>query len=241
LTSDPHSASASDLADLPPAPELVQIEVGLLQNFCEILSCPDTGEAAVVDPAWEVDRLLREAERMRVRITKILITHGHHDHVEGVGELVAHTGAAIIVDQREIDKVKGAMGAVAGGSATIHPVTDREIVAIGRRGIRALSTPGHTVGGTCFLTDGYVVTGDVLFIGGCGRTNFPGGNTTQMWSSLQRLAALPEEIRVYPGHNYGATATSTIGRELLENPYLRCATFEEFRSLREASQQRTRG
>jgi hydroxyacylglutathione hydrolase len=229
------SNAAGDAIDLPPAPEVIQIEVGLLQNFCEILYCPETREAAVVDPAWEVDRLLREAGRLDLRITKALITHGHHDHVEGIAELVAHTGAAIVVNEREIDKVEGALRGTSGtpGAAAIIPVADRQTVAIGRRGMRALETRGHTVGGTCFLADGYVVTGDVMFVGGCGRTDFPGGDTAQMWNSLQRLAALPEQTRVYPGHNYGTTPTSTIGRELLENPYLRCETFDEFRALRD--------
>lgn len=218
--------SSADVAGLAPAPEVFQVEVGLLQNFCEILYCPDTGEAAIVDPAFEVDTLLRQAARLQVRPTTILITHTHRDHIDGVEELVAKTGAQVVVHPREAERVRPL-------AKTIVDVRDRLDVAIGRRGVRALETPGHTVGGTCYLADGYVVTGDVLFIGGCGRTDFPGGNAAAMWASLQRLAALPEETRVYPGHNYGATATSTIGRELLENPYLRCATFEEFRDLRE--------
>jgi glyoxylase-like metal-dependent hydrolase (beta-lactamase superfamily II) len=78
-----------------------------------------------------------------------------------------------------------------------------------------------------------VVTGDVLFVVGCGRTDFPGGDTAALWQSLQRLAALPEETRVYPGHDYGETRTSTIAHELRTNRYLRCATLEEFRALRE--------
>jgi hydroxyacylglutathione hydrolase len=78
-----------------------------------------------------------------------------------------------------------------------------------------------------------VVTGDVLFVGGCGRTDFTGGNTAAMWTSLQRLAALPEETRVYPGHNYGTTPTSTISRELAENRFLLCKTLEDFRALRD--------
>ena len=88
-------------ARLPPAPEVVQIEVGLLQNFCEILFCPETREAAIVDPAWEVDRLLREVEARGLRVTTALITHTHHDHIEGVGELVAKTGAVVVVSPRE--------------------------------------------------------------------------------------------------------------------------------------------
>ncbi len=217
---------AADLAGLRPAPEVLQLEVGLLQNFCEILYCPDSGEAAVVDPAWEVDRLLRESERLGVRIGLVLVTHTHRDHVEGVGAIVARTGAAVVVHPNEAARIDGA-------ATQIVPVTDRLDVAIGQRGVRALETFGHTTGGTCFLAEGYVVTGDVLFVGGCGRTDFPGGSTAALWESLQRLAALPEETRIYPGHDYGSTPTSTIGRELLENPYLRCGTFEEFKRLRE--------
>jgi glyoxylase-like metal-dependent hydrolase (beta-lactamase superfamily II) len=212
-----------DSKDLPPAPEVFQLEVGLLQNFCELLWCPDTRDGAIVDPAWEVDRLWREAERLGVNVRAALITHTHHDHIEGVEELVAKTGATVYVHPNEAAKL----------AVPSRPVADRMDVAIGRRGVRVLETFGHTVGGTCFLADGYVVTGDVLFVGGCGRTDFPGGSTAAMWDSLQRLARLPEETRVYPGHNYGSTPTSTIGRELLENPYLRCSSFESFRELRE--------
>jgi len=220
------AAGADDTVGLPPAPEVVQIEVGLLQNFCELLYCPDTRVAAIVDPAWEVDRLLREAERLQLKVELALITHTHNDHIEGVDELVAKTGAVVVVNPREAERVSAA------GRALMDAVDGRDI-AIGRRGVRALETRGHTVGGTCYLTDGFVVTGDVLFVSGCGRTDFPGGNTAEMWQSLQRLLRLPEETRVYPGHNYGETVTSTIGHEARTNPYLRCTTFEEFRALRE--------
>lgn len=215
-----------DVVGLPAAPQVFQLEVGMLQNFCELLFCPDTRDAVIVDPAWEVDRLLREAARLGVQVRGALITHTHHDHIEGVEELVRTTGATVYVHPSEADRLP----AVARDRVLL---ADGQDVPIGRCGVRALATPGHTVGGTCFLADGYVVTGDVMFVGGCGRTDFPGGNTASMWSSLQRLAGLPEETIVYPGHNYGSTPTSTMGRELLENPYLRCQTFEAFRDLRE--------
>ena len=223
-------SDGDDIASLPPAPEVIQIEVGMVQNFCEILYCPTTREAAVVDPAWEVDRLLREVQARGLRVTTALITHTHHDHIEGVAELCAATGAAVVVNPREA-------AAVAGGGRTLIDAVDHKIIrkdiAIGQRGVRALETSGHTVGGICYLADGFVVTGDVLFVGGCGRTDFPGGNTAAMWASLQRLMALPEETRVYPGHNYGTTPTSTIAHEIRENRFLRCQTFEEFRAMRE--------
>ena len=227
------SAGAPPLHDdtraLPAAPEVVQIEVGLVQNFCEILFCPDTREAAVVDPAWEVDRLLREAGARGLRVTTILVTHTHVDHIEGVEALAARTGARVVVDPREAEAVRAA----APGTSPLVDADDGRDVPIGRRGVRALHTPGHTVGGTSYLGDGFVITGDVLFVGGCGRTDFPGGDTAALWRSLQRLAALPEETRVYPGHDYGPTPTSTIAHELRTNRYLRCESLEAFRALRE--------
>jgi len=219
-------SARDDASGLPPAPEVVQIEVGLLQNFCEILFCPETREAAVVDPAFEVDRLLQEAAKRDLTVKLALITHTHHDHIDGVGELCDRTGAAVVVNPREA-------AAVRAPGRTLIDAADGQDIAIGRRGVRALFTPGHTVGGTCYLADGFVVTGDVLFVGGCGRTDFTGGDTAQMWNSLQRLTRLPEETRVYPGHDYGDTPTSTIAHELRTNRFLRCATLDEFRALRD--------
>jgi glyoxylase-like metal-dependent hydrolase (beta-lactamase superfamily II) len=167
-----------------------------------------------------------EVETRGLRVSMALITHTHNDHIEGVGELVAKTGASVVVSPREADRVRG-------DAKEVVDAVDGRDVAIGRRGVRVLDTPGHTVGGTCYLADGYLVTGDLLFVGGCGRTDFQGGDTATMWRSLQRVAALPEETRVYPGHDYGPTPTSTIGHELRTNPYLLCKTFEEFRALRE--------
>jgi hydroxyacylglutathione hydrolase len=205
---------------------VLQVEVGLAQNLCEILYCPASGLAAVVDPAWEADRLLREAARLGVRITTILITHTHQDHIEGVAEVVAHTGAVTHVHAHEADRVRAQAGALV-------TVADRQDIAIGQRGVRALETFGHTAGGTSYLADGYVITGDVLFVRGVGRTDLPGGDTAALWHSLQRLLALPEETRVYPGHHYGPTPTSTLGAESADNPFLRCRTLDEFRDLRE--------
>jgi hydroxyacylglutathione hydrolase len=203
--------------------EMVQLEVGMLQNFNELLADPATGACAVVDPAYEVDRLLRIAREKGWRIETVLVTHTHHDHIEGVAELCAATGAVVRVGEREAANVRAAAP-----DAKVAPIGDGERVAIGGQWAEAVKTPGHTVDGTSYRVEGAIITGDTLFIGGCGRTDFPGGDPRVLWRSLQRIAELPEETRVYPGHDYGQTPTSTIGWERTTNPYLLCANEEEF-------------
>ncbi|MSP62566.1 MAG: MBL fold metallo-hydrolase [Myxococcales bacterium] len=207
--------------------QIIQIEVGLLQNFNELIADPATGECAVVDPAYEVDRLLKLARDRGWTIRTVLVTHTHHDHIDGVAELCAATSAVVRVGAREADAVRAAAPGV-----EVRPVSDGERVPIGGESIEALSTPGHTVDGTSYFTGGAIITGDTLFVGGVGRTDFPGGDASTLWRSLQKIAALPEETRVYPGHDYGTTPTSTVGWERTTNPYLRCATEEAFVALR---------
>ena len=210
---------------------VLQLEVGLAQNLNEIIAGPD-GRAAIVDPAYEVDRLLREAAAHDMKIEAVLITHTHHDHIDGLWDTVRLTGARVYVGRGELERARETV-ADAVPSPTIVPLDGGETIDVGEVRITTIATPGHTVAGISYAFDGCVCTGDTLFIGGCGRTDFPGGDPRILWASLQRLAALPEETRVYPGHDYGATPTSTIGHERETNPYLRCKTFEEFRALRE--------
>ena len=198
-----------------------------MSNFNELIADKNALERAVVDPALEVDRLLREAKARNWRITTVLVTHTHHDHVDGVEAMVQATGARVYVGAGEVESLRRAAP-----SAQITGLDGGETVAVGGLQIEALPTPGHTVAGTSYVVEGNVFTGDTLFIGGCGRTDFPGGDAPTLWRSLQRLAALPEETRVYPGHDYGQTPTSTIGWEKTTNPYLLCKSEAEFVALR---------
>lgn len=206
---------------------IFQTEVGMLSNFNELIACTETGQCAVVDPAYEVDRLLREARERQWTIAAVLVTHTHHDHVDGVEEMVRATGARVSVGAGEVDALERAAP-----SAEVVGLVGGEIIEVGKLRIEAVPTPGHTIAGTSYLVDGNVCTGDTLFVGGCGRTDFPGGDAPTLWRSLQRLAALPEETRVYPGHDYGQTPTSTIGWERTTNPYLLCKSEAEFVALR---------
>ena len=207
--------------------EIFQTEVGLLSNFNELITDTATGTCAVVDPAYEVDRLLREAAQRNWRICIIFVTHTHHDHIDGVDELVRATGAPVYVGAGEAENVRQAAP-----TAKVIPVSDGDRIPLGGLSVEALATPGHTVAGTSYLVDGNVMTGDTLFVGGCGRSDFPGGDARVLWRSLQKLASLPEETRVYPGHDYGQSPTSTIGWERSTNPYLLCKSEDEFVALR---------
>jgi glyoxylase-like metal-dependent hydrolase (beta-lactamase superfamily II) len=209
--------------------ELIQVEVGNLANFNELIFDPrdPSGACVVVDPAYEVERLLALARDQGLSIEKILLTHTHQDHVDGAEAMARATSARIYVGAGELEAARRAAP-----SAVIEPVGDGTRIPLGGGELVALATPGHTAAGTSYLCGDAVVTGDTLFIGGCGRTDGPGGDPRTLWRSLNRLAALPDETRVYPGHDYGATPTSTIGRERDTNPYLRCRSEAEFVALR---------
>ncbi|MFV8751909.1 MBL fold metallo-hydrolase [Nannocystaceae bacterium ST9] len=215
----------SERAEIPSL-EILQIEVGLLQNFCEVIGCPITGEAALVDPAFEVDRLLAAAHGRAWRVTTILLTHTHDDHVAGLDEAFAATNALVRCHPLEL--------AIAGGlAARVEPVADGEDVWIGRGRMRAIWTPGHTPGCVCWYgpESAALITGDVLFVGSCGGVSYPGSDPAAMVDSLQRkLGALPDDTRVYPGHDYGKTPTATLGWEFASNPALRATDLDAFRA-----------
>ncbi|MCX4247803.1 MBL fold metallo-hydrolase [Paraliomyxa miuraensis] len=204
--------------------EIVQLEVGLLQNFCEVIGCPRTGEAALVDPAFEVDRLLRIAHDRGWRVTTILLTHTHDDHVAGLDEAAAATGAVVRCHPVELPVARGL-------ARRVEPVADRERITLGDGRIEALHTPGHTPGCVCWYVHepAAVITGDVLFVGSCGGVSYAGSDPAAMVQSLQHtLGALPEHTKVYPGHDYGKTPTSTLAWELTHNPALLADTVEAF-------------
>jgi hydroxyacylglutathione hydrolase len=204
--------------------EIIQMEVGLLQNFCEVIGCPVTGQAALVDPAFEVDRLLAAARARGWTVTTILLTHTHEDHVAGLDEAAAATGAVVRCHPVEVEVARGL-------AARVAPVADGERIAIGQGEVMAVYTPGHTPGCVCWYVPepGAVITGDVLFVGSCGGVSYPGSDPAAMVDSLQnRLGALPEETKLYPGHDYGQTPVSTLAWERLHNPALTSDTYEKF-------------
>lgn len=202
------------------ADAIQQVEVGLIQNLVTILGDPAGAGCALCDPAFELDRLYRLAEARGQAVLAVLLTHSHPDHIEGVPEVARRSGAPIYVGEAEAAAVARYCEGE-GAAPDLRPLRGGERLRLGGLDVEVLATPGHTAAGlSYYLPDlGAVLTGDTLFVESCGRALDP----ARLHHSLRLLAALPEETRIYPGHDYGRAPTSTIGLELERNRFLRCA------------------
>ena len=218
---------------------LKQLELGPMQNFVYVVADPTTREAAVIDPAWEIDRIVERIEGDDLTLTAALITHFHPDHLGG--NLMGHhiQGAAELLERNFPIKVylhkseADFANRIAGLSASDIVRTDgSEDLQLGALRLRFMHTPGHTPGSQCFLVDGRLISGDTLFIGSCGRVDLPGSDPAQLYDSLvNKLKQLPDETILYPGHNYADRMTSTIGEEKRRNMYMRFNRLEDFLGL----------
>lgn len=183
-------------------------------NFTYLIGDEARGDAAIVDPAWDVDRLLTLAAGKGLVIKYVLNTHGHSDHCSGNERVVERTGAKVLGNENATTK-KDAV------------VSDGDTVRVGSIEVRVIYTPGHSPDGTCFLVNNKLLTGDTLFVGECGGVTY--GDPRALYHSLfDRILRLDDSIEVYPGHNYGESPSSTIGYERRNNYTLRPRTEEEF-------------
>jgi hydroxyacylglutathione hydrolase len=205
-----------------------QRQVGQMAVFAYLVGDKESGLAIVIDPAEDADGIIALADKHKVRIEYIVNTHGHVDHIGGNAEMKKRTGAAIITHEDDADMLVSTppsmlrmFGATASPPAD-RTVKDGEIIVAGRCSLKVIHTPGHSPGSMVLYADGYAFTGDTLFVGAVGRTDFPGGSGETMFDSIQqKLCTLPDETVVMPGHNYGSMPTSTIGHEKKFNPFLR--------------------
>ena len=193
-------------------------------NFVYLIGDRSTGEALVVDPAYGVDDLLSLLAADGMRCVGALATHYHPDHVggemmgwsiEGIGRLLEVADVPVHVQADEAPWVERSTG-VGGGSLSLHRGGD--VVRVGDIPVTLLHTPGHTPGSQCFLVDGRLVAGDTLFLDGCGRTDLPGGDPEAMYESLTtRLARVPDDTVLFPGHRYSPAASATMGETRRSN------------------------
>ena len=190
------------------------LELGPMENFVYLVEDRASGRAAVVDPAWDVPQVLALAERHGVRITDILLTHSHHDHINGITDVLDQHDAQLHLLKDEA-RFWGSYLDI----PTLHHGGDR--IALGETEIEVLHTPGHTPGSACYRIGEQLITGDTLFVFGCGRCDLRGGDPEQMFRTLSDMQRkLPTATRILPGHNYAEKTTSTLAEQVEGNPFM---------------------
>ncbi len=198
------------------------LELGPMENFVYLIEDRKSGRAAVVDPAWDIPAVLALAKQHGVDITDILLTHSHYDHINGIEEVLASHDARLHLLKPE-SKFWGAEL----GKPALHHGGDR--IRLGDTEIEVLHTPGHTPGSACYKVGQQLITGDTLFVFGCGRCDLAGGDPEQMFHTLKDMEQnLPADTVILPGHNYAEKPVSTMQEQIEGNPFLHFDETERF-------------
>jgi glyoxylase-like metal-dependent hydrolase (beta-lactamase superfamily II) len=208
-----------------------------MRNFAYLIGDRETKDCVVVDPAYAAGDLVDALENDGMRLSGVLVTHHHPDHVggsmagfelKGLAELLERVSVPVHVNSHESLWVSRVTG-IPESDLTKHEHGDK--VSIGDIEIELLHTPGHTPGSQCFLLDGALVAGDTLFLDGCGRTDFPGGDIDEMYRSLHQLAELPGDPTVFPGHWYSAEPSASLSDVKRSNYVYRPTSLDQWRML----------
>ncbi|MEE8397586.1 MAG: MBL fold metallo-hydrolase [Desulfobacterales bacterium] len=207
--------------------EIRQIRLNTMEVFCYIAGDEVSKTCALIDPAFETERILGEVEKEGYTITHVINTHHHSDHTAGNAAIIAATDAKLLIHALDAGKlggmVSGAFSRVMGGKGSPPPdvlLEDNDTITIGEEQLKVIHTPGHSPGGICLYTPGHVFTGDTLFVGAVGRTDLPGGSMSQMLDAIKdKIYTLPGETIVWPGHDYGYSPHSTVENEQELNPF----------------------
>lgn len=215
-----------------------QIRAGPMENFVYAIGCTETRQAVLVDPAWETSALLETLDRDGMTLTGALVTHYHPDHcggsmfgftVEGLPELMTKRPVPVYVNEHEAAGLKQVTGL---SDSDLRRTSSGDRIAVGRVDLAFLHTPGHTPGSQCFLVGNRLVSGDTLFVQGCGRVDLPGGDRDEMYRTLTtKLNTLPDDTVLYPGHHYGPVPSATLADTRRLNYTLRVPTLEDWRRM----------
>ncbi len=201
--------------------DYIQLKLGPMDNFVYIIYHTTTRNGFIVDPAWEPDSIIAALNQHDITPLFCLLTHGHHDHHSATRPISETYNIPTYLSKREVDTL----------TETVYQPTlidDLYPLKLDNTTIRMIATPGHTPGGTCFIIDQLIITGDTLFINGCGRCDFGSGDLNDMYASLQLLKTLPDDLTVLPGHDYGKTTTASLGSEKKTNRFMVCPNIAAF-------------
>jgi hydroxyacylglutathione hydrolase len=196
---------------------IFQFRVGDMANFTYVIADLQTHLAAIVDPSWDLQEIFQFLAKKKLKARHIINTHSHFDHVFGNDEVAKVTGATIVQHSNSpLHKDKA--------------VVENDVVSIGSVNVHVLHTPGHSKDSICLIIEKKAVfTGDTLFVSGVGRIDLPGGDPIEMYLSLySKVSALDHQLTVYPGHDYGSSPVSTIGKEKQSNLALQAKSESEF-------------
>ena len=198
--------------------ELVSLDAGGDANRAYVILDRAAGVAWCVDPSFAGAAIMALCQGAGCRLTEVFLTHTHGDHIATLPDL-RPTGVRVWVHASERVRLPSSTQLPAEGDVPEVP------------GVSFVETPGHTPGGVCYIVDGDLFTGDVLFVDWVGRSDFAGGDPRALFESLGRLRSLPPGLRIRPGHNYGAVESRTLGDEIGANKFLACTDYDEFLSL----------
>jgi len=206
--------------------KIESMELGPMENFIYLIQDLKTNRAAVVDPAWDVPAVLAKAKEMGVTITDILLTHSHHDHINGIEQILAKHDA-----QLHLSKPEAEFWGKHLDLPTLHHGGD--IIRLGDTRIQMLLTPGHTPGSACYHLGDDLITGDTMFVYGCGRCDLSGGDPEVMYDTLRKMGRdLPADTQILPGHNYSVVPSTSLSEQINGNPFMHFhdkADFVEYR------------
>jgi len=208
--------------------QIQQVKLSKMATFCYLVADEASRTCALIDPAFDTNRLIALAADQGLTITHIINTHNHSDHTAGNAAVIAATGAKLYIHHRDaaaLGKIfNRGFSRLMGGKGSPPPdvlLEDNDAILIGAVTLNVIHTPGHTPGGICLHTEGHLFTGDTVFVGSAGRTDLPGGSKRLLETSIAtRVCSLPGNTIIWPGHDYGATPSSTIAREIQTNPFM---------------------
>jgi hydroxyacylglutathione hydrolase len=204
---------------------LRSLEVGNMGANCYLVWCEKTGEGVVIDPGADAERIVQIIKDENIKVKNIINTHGHIDHIGANGDVKEATGAGVLIHELDApallepeDNLSLWIGKKVAGPPADGKLRHGDRIKVGETvEFEVIHTPGHTLGGICLKCGNVIFTGDTLFAGSVGRSDFPGGSQRQLLSSIQeRLLCFPDDTTIYPGHG----PYSTIGYERAHNPFL---------------------